>query len=147
MKKLVIIILSALVVGACEIHTSNNGNLDGFWHCTRVDTLSTQGHADLSEQRLYWAFQSSLLLLTDYDGPSARLIAHFDYDKSESQLTVKDFHYYDREKGDPALPDSSLSQLKAWFEMDTVTTFRVEQLTSSRLTIASSRLRIAFEKQ
>ena len=31
----------SLTLGGCSIEMSDNGELDGYWHLERVDTLST----------------------------------------------------------------------------------------------------------
>ena len=40
------VVCTALV--ACDVETSDNGRLDGYWHLTGVDTLATSGHRDVS---------------------------------------------------------------------------------------------------
>ena len=52
---------------SCEIETSGNGDLDGFWHLVRVDTLSTGGMCDMSGRRVFWSVQVGILNATDYD--------------------------------------------------------------------------------
>ena len=44
---------AALAAGmqSCEIETSHNGDLDGFWHLTGVDTLATGGKRDLAHAK------------------------------------------------------------------------------------------------
>lgn len=32
-----------LTLSSCEVETSQNGDLDGFWHLEQVDTLATGG--------------------------------------------------------------------------------------------------------
>lgn len=58
--------VTALVVTAlssCSIESSNNGDLDGYWHLERIDTIATGGVNDLSEQRLFWSVNNKLLML------------------------------------------------------------------------------------
>ena len=46
MKKIIGILFFAVLVftlSSCEIETSQNGDLDGFWHLEQVDTLATGG--------------------------------------------------------------------------------------------------------
>ncbi len=71
MKKIYLSLLSAFALAtcltSCEIETSDNGDLDGNWHLTRIDTLATGGINDLSESRLFWAIQAKLIHAVDYD--------------------------------------------------------------------------------
>lgn len=43
-----------LLLTSCDIETSDNGDLDGYWHLVRVDTLATGVSSDLSETRVFW---------------------------------------------------------------------------------------------
>ena len=55
----------SLTLGGCSIEMSDNGELDGYWHLERVDTLSTGGVCDLSGQLRFWAVQAKMLALMD----------------------------------------------------------------------------------
>ena len=52
---------------ACDIESSDNGKLDGFWHLERIDTLRTGGVADLSACGVFWAIEAKLLCVNDID--------------------------------------------------------------------------------
>lgn len=44
MKKIIGVLSLAvmmLTLSSCEVETSQNGDLDGFWHLEQVDTLAT----------------------------------------------------------------------------------------------------------
>ena len=43
MKKILYIFSTLLLFCSCDIESSKNGDLDGFWHLERVDTISTSG--------------------------------------------------------------------------------------------------------
>ena len=51
----------SLVLSSCTIETSDNGDLDGFWHLERVDTLATDNYLDLSRERVFWGVQHKLI--------------------------------------------------------------------------------------
>ena len=57
-------LLIAAIIGAllmsltsCEIETSDNGKLDGFWHLERVDTLATGKSVDYTNKLVFWGVQ------------------------------------------------------------------------------------------
>ena len=58
-------LLLSLAFTSCELETSDNGKLDGFWHLERVDTLATGKSCDLSGQLLFWSVQMKLLNVSD----------------------------------------------------------------------------------
>lgn len=68
MKYLSILFAFILCLSACELETSHNGKLDGWWLLTAVDTLQTGGHANVEAQQCTWAFQGQLLELRDVPG-------------------------------------------------------------------------------
>lgn len=51
------------VLSSCSIETSDNGDLDGFWHLERIDTIATGGINDLSGQLIFWSVNNKLLML------------------------------------------------------------------------------------
>ncbi len=51
------------LLASCTIESSNNGDLDGYWHLESIDTIRTGGKCDLSHQQLFWGVQHKLLLL------------------------------------------------------------------------------------
>ena len=55
--------LVATALSSCSIESSDNGDLDGYWHLERIDTIATAGVNDLSEQRLFWSVNNKLLML------------------------------------------------------------------------------------
>lgn len=50
-------------LSSCSIETSDNGDLDGFWHLERIDTIATGGVNDLSGQLIFWSVNNKLLML------------------------------------------------------------------------------------
>lgn len=85
----------SMMFGACEIRTLDNGDLDGIWHLTRVDTLATSTTADLGNERIYWSFQARLLQLDDKSGMHQSLLMRFEH--NGATLRLYDPYVYDRE--------------------------------------------------
>jgi len=56
---------AAMMLAGCEVNTSDNGKLDGFWQMTRVDTLITGGTTDMRDSLLFWSVQGPLLGVRD----------------------------------------------------------------------------------
>ena len=49
-----------MMIIACDIHRSDNGDLDGFWQLKSVDTLSTGGTCHMRDSMRFWTFQATL---------------------------------------------------------------------------------------
>ena len=53
----------AAALASCQLETSGNGLLDGYWQLTAIDTLETGGHTDMREELVMWAVQGRLMQL------------------------------------------------------------------------------------
>ena len=111
--------LTAVLSASCEIETSDNGDLDGFWHLERVDTIRTGGRLDLKDEYVFWAVQKDL-------------------------LNACDRHGNDRMNGDPAVDDAGMLRPFGVNALDE--TFGVERLTGSKMVLSTEELRLSFTK-
>ncbi len=133
---------AALFLCSCELETSDNGNLDGFWHLERIDTLSTGGSCDTSSDLLFWSVQMRLLNVSDKNNVHTNLNMRFEH--ANGTLRVYDACRDDRMDGDPALDDAALLRPYGINSLDE--TFAVEQLTGSRMQLKGTALRLTFRK-
>lgn len=133
------IILSSV---SCELETSGNGNLDGFWHIVSIDTLSTDGKTDLSQQLFFWSFQNHLMTLSDKKGIQANIVARFQ--RTDNTLRL----YYpcidQRESGDIAIEDVEI--LRPYGVNSIEEHFEIERLNKNNMTLKSQTLRLRFVK-
>ncbi len=138
-----IIICAMLLYPACsDFHTSDNGELDGFWQLTDVDSLDNGHSADVRELKVFWAVQANLLEVRDLRGRHVNVFFRFDH--RGNQLTLFDPVADDRDISDSIVTDVStiwfygLSHLRE--------TLQVPQLNNGRMTLESERLRMYFRK-
>ena len=61
MRKLISILALGILFVSCELETSGNKELDGYWQMSQVDTLATGGVTDTREALIYWGIQGKLL--------------------------------------------------------------------------------------
>lgn len=143
MKKLLLIIsiVGAVVFASCDIETSNNGNLDGYWHLVAVDTLSNSRHTDLTDQVVYWAVQAKLLQLK---GTEQELYMRFSHEGD--WLTLSNPHLRDREREDPAVDEGYMHFLYPYGICSKEERFSVLKLTSEEMILQSATLRLTFCK-
>lgn len=135
-------VMASLFLCSCEFETSDNGNLDGFWHLERIDTLSTGGVCDTSSDLLFWSVQMRLLNVSDKNNVHTNVNMRFEH--SNGNLRVYGAYLDDRMQGDPPLNDAAL--LRPYGINDLDETFAVEQLTGSRMQLKGSALRLTFRK-
>lgn len=129
------------LLGSCEVRVSNNGDLDGFWHMEKVDTIATGGTLDLSKELRFWAYQVNLMTVSNQQTGSI-YVMYFDH--SGGTLRAYNMHYHQRMEGDPPIEDASLVNEFGLNALDE--TFQVESLSGSRMVLATDRLRLHFRK-
>ena len=129
---------------SCEIETSHNGNLDGFWHLVQVDTLQTGGVKDTSEDLLFWSFQVNLMELSDHTDLGHIYMARFNHENG--QLKVTQPCLYDRTNGNEMLTDENVKDISRYGINALEETFKVEGLSSSKMTLSNGTFRLYFKK-
>lgn len=134
--------IAATALASCTLETSGNGDLDGFWHLTAVDTLATGGTADYSDKRIFWAFQGKLYKLREYTTGNA-VVGHFS--NEGDSLIFSDVYENDRMEDDPAITD--VAQLNIYGVNAIGEHFSIVNLSSSRMTLQSATLKLNFKKQ
>ena len=141
MKNILIIFLVLLLFCSCDLETSKNGDLDGFWHLERVDTLSTSGSLDLSQAKLFWAFQKDLLQLR---GDEQEFYLRFNH--HDNQLDLSNPHLRDREKDDPAISSSTMYLIRPYGINEEEEYFQVINLDNDNMVLRNQDLQLWFRK-
>ena len=141
MKNIPIILLILLLFCSCDLETSKNGDLDGFWHLERVDTLSTSGSLDLLQEKRFWAFQKDLLQLR---GDEQEFYLRFNH--HDNQLDLSDPHLRDREKDDPAISSSTMYLIRPYGINEEEEFFQVITLDNDNMVLRNQNLQLWFRK-
>ena len=126
---------------SCDIESSKNGNLDGFWHLERVDTISTYGSLDLSQEKLFWAFQKDLLQLR---GDEQEFYLRFNH--HDNYLDLSDPRLRDREKDDPAISSSTMYLILPYGINEEEESFQVVTLDNDNMVLRNQNLQLWFRK-
>ena len=131
-----------LLLAGCDLETSDNGDLDGYWHLTRVDTLTTGGTLDTSEQLLFWAVQVRLLNVVDQSDDADHMGYLLRFEHKEGTLRVYQPYKNSRKDGDIKVDDASVLSPFGINRLDE--TFRVEQLDGDGMQLTGDALRLTF---
>lgn len=137
----IFIIIATLLATACTLETDDSGDLGGFWHLESVDTLATDGHADLSSQRLFWSVQHKLLEVSNKDTDTAIFLR---YHHVADSLTLSEPRTNNRTEGDPDVTNPTLLQPFGLQHLQE--DFVIETLTGSTMVLRSDALRLGFKK-
>lgn len=129
---------------SCELETSGNGDLDGFWHLVQVDTLQTGGVKDTSKDLFFWSFQVNLLEFSDRSYHIPIYMARFNHENG--QLKVTQPCLYNRDEGNEMVTEENVKDISPYGLNALEETFRVEELLGSKMTLSNGTLRLYFKK-
>lgn len=132
-----------LLLTACDWETSDNGNLDGFWQMTDVDTLATGGHENVKEKALTWSFQGRIMEVRQATHKGTPIYI-FKFSHEGDILKTYNPYLNDRDKEDPIVED--VKDINPFGFTTLSQQFKVLKLTGSRLILQSPTLRLTFRK-
>ncbi|MCR4601980.1 MAG: lipocalin-like domain-containing protein [Prevotella sp.] len=147
MKRISSIIFAAAAVLAmsCELHTSDNGELDGFWQLVQTDTLTNGRSEDVRPKRIFWSVQADLLRMQDlHDDFSMYPSIYYYFELKDQTLRVYHPVVDRREISDSLVTSVETVRFYGLNHLDE--TFKVLQLGDEKMTLENERLRMYFRK-
>ena len=143
-KPLLWCLLTVAGIGAmqgCDIETSSKGNLYGYWHLCRIDTIGA-GECDMTQKKAFWAIQANVVEITDREYVFPQVI--FSFKQQNDSLLLSNPLLKDRYNQDPKFED--VSQL-AFYGIDTLNPeYFIEILSSDKMTLANDKVKLYFKK-
>ena len=134
-------------MSACDLHTSNNGDLDGFWQLTSMDTLSTGRSGDMRSQKIFWSVQASLLEMRDLHDVNPGMCHEpilFRFNHEGDRLSLSEPIANNRNISDSIVVDPVTVRFYGLSRLDE--TFKVLQLDADNMTLQSEFYRMYFRK-
>ena len=89
MKKTIISffgLLALMLLQACNIETSDNGHLDGFWQLKQIDNLVDNTSVDKRYSSTSWSFQGKLVNLRSLETPVI-VVGNFTHENGTLRLS------------------------------------------------------------
>lgn len=144
MKRFFIYIIGiGLLLTACDMESSDNGHLDGFWQMTsKTDQYSNLWDVDMRDSGITWAFQGKLLELRDVSYHQKDIVMCFEH--SGGTLKVDRPYFVERDSDDIRITD--VTSLIPYGISHTEEQFKVLELTSSEMILESERFLLKFRK-
>ena len=129
---------------SCTLETSGNGDLDGFWQLTQLDTLSTGGTTDMRERNAFWAVQHQFLEIKHPHG-DVRMNVIFSFEQTKDSLILTEPFFNNRDASDIKIDDPS--QLLDFAGIENVReAFFVATLNGSKMELQSKRYLFHFRR-
>ena len=145
MKRLYIYIIGVvLLMTGCDVETSDNGDLDGFWRMSSMTSVysSTLPGVDMRQSGLTWSFQGRMLELRDVKDRQKDIVMSFQHEGET--LRVYDPYFVERDSGDIRIED--VSYLIPYGINHTDDSFTVRELSSDRMVLSNILVTLEFRK-
>ncbi len=145
MKRLYIYIIGVvLLMTGCDVETSDNGDLDGFWRMSSMTSVysSTLPGVDMRQSGLTWSFQGRMLELRDVNDRQKDIVMSFQHEGET--LRVYDPYFVERDSGDIRIED--VSYLIPYGINHTDDSFTVRELSSDRMVLSNILVTLEFRK-
>ncbi|MBO5024725.1 MAG: lipocalin-like domain-containing protein [Bacteroidaceae bacterium] len=137
------IFVIAAMLTSCEIETSGNGKLDGYWKLCGIDTLSTGNKTDFTERSIFWAVQANILSAQNKeDLLNPKYMFRFRH--TADSLIVYNPQIYDKAEGNKEV--TQIDELRIFGINSLTSRFHVESLSHKKLTLSDEYLRLHFRK-
>lgn len=145
MKKFISVmaIVCCMLVG-CETWSSDNGELDGIWYLSRVDSLENYNFSPYREKRVFWSFQGTIMQAHSSSDLLTKFMCKFE--RKNNSLRVYSPYLYDRMNGDEYLTEDDIIRVADFGINNLDETFNIETLNNSTMVLRGNKLRLIFEK-
>lgn len=138
-----------MAFSSCEMETSKNGDLDGYWHLESIDTLENGGTCDFSARKVFWGIEHKLILIRDLNiGPFDGFYMRFDQTGDSlliSKAYRKNQNYHEGDDDAPISADD-MEVLRKYGINNLPEGFAKEALSGSKMILRSKTLRLKFKK-
>lgn len=133
-----------MLLFSCTVETSGNGDLDGYWHLLRVDTIATGGVRDLGDSLVFWGVEHKLIGMRGHGG-----YYYLSFEQTDDSLVIHSpyINYYSDNPGQG--DDYPLADVRMLWQFgieDLEVHYKKEGLSGSRMVLRSGRLRLYFKK-
>lgn len=145
MRKIFYILTLGMLFVSCELETSGNDELDGYWQMSQVDTLSTGGVADTREALVYWGIQGKLLQIRfSENGKYLGEGFMFRFNREDDVLTLSSPILHHLYKTDEPITDVEVLKPYGIFDLEEV--FAIEELNDHNMVLTNDVLRLRFRR-
>ncbi len=126
---------------SCTFDVSDNGDLDGYWQLSAVDTLSNQKCVNMRDSGIFWAVQFEKLVTSSVN-PVSEVI--FDFKQTPDSLTLSNPYVLYRDSSDIKITNTD--RLRKYGVNNLEERFRIVRLDDSRMILETELLRLNFRR-
>lgn len=136
---------------SCEMETTDNGDLDGFWHLESVDTLSTGGTCSYKERKVFWGVQHKLIAIRNFAPNAASNGYYVRFNQTGDSLIISSpyANHWHQDYGDDGgdVPVTEINAELRELGMNNLEEhFKKEKLSGSKMVLSNKEYRLSFTK-
>lgn len=139
----------SMMFSSCTLESSDNGDLDGFWHLEQIDTLATGNSADFSKKYVFWGIEHKLIAVKETDSNKDKFYLRFVQTSDSLKITQAFVNHGHQDNGDDGgdIPVTEVSADLQYFGLNALPEgFQKEALSGSKMILKSKTLRLKFKK-
>lgn len=146
---LMALVASVLSFTSCTLESSDNGDLDGYWHLESIDSLATGTTVDLSQKRIFWGVEFKLISAREFDHGKERMYFRFEQTSDSLKITKVYLDHGHQDRGDNGgdIPLDDVTDDLRYYGINNIPEgFAKEALSGSKMILRSKTLRLKFKK-
>ena len=138
--------ISMFAFSSCELESSDNGKLDGFWHLESIDSLENGKTVDMSKLHVFWGIEYKLIAATQYDNNTERMFFRFEQTSDSLKITQAFIDHGHQDNGGDIPLTEVTNDLRYYGINNLPEGFAKEALSGSKMILRSKTLRLKFKK-
>lgn len=138
--------ISMFTFSSCELESSDNGKLDGFWHLESIDSLENGKTVDMSKLHVFWGIEYKLIAATQYDNNTERMFFRFEQTSDSLKITQAFINHGHQDNGGDIPLTEVTNDLRYYGINNLPEGFAKEALSGSKMILRSKTLRLKFKK-
>lgn len=135
-------IILCMTLSSCDLEISDNGDLDGYWQLTKVDSIESGTITSMKGSNIFWAIQADVLQVRNINYHNRKIL--FRFTNKNGQLNI--YNPLLEINKDERVEVTNDSILKPLYIQSANETFTIDQLTNSNMILSNNMLRIYFKK-
>lgn len=138
--------ISMFAFSSCELESSDNGKLDGFWHLESIDSLENGKTVDMSKLHVFWGIEYKLIAATQYDNNTEAMFFRFEQTSDSLKITQAFINHGHQDNGGDIPLTEVTNDLRYYGINNLPEGFAKEALSGSKMILRSKTLRLKFKK-
>lgn len=143
------IILSMALLSSCTLESSDNGDLDGFWHLESIDSLQSGKTVDVSNQKIFWGVEYKMIAARKENKVGESFYFRFEQTSDSLKITKVYIDHWHQDQGVDGgdIPLGVVTDNLRLYGVNAIPEgFAKEALSGSKMILRSKTVRLNFRK-